>query len=277
MPFDAPPKTPAVAPQRAHGVARLTARRRGPVSVIDGLRQSGAFKLLFPRPRDTALDAVFLNTSGGITGGDRFALTAGAEAGAHLRLTSQAAERIYRAMPGVPGQVRTVLSAESGARIDWLPQETILFEGAALDRTLRIELAAEARLLACETLVFGRAAMRETVRDLRLTDRIDVLREGRLVWADRLRLEGDAQASLDRRFVAAGAQALATLVWAAPGAAERVGALRSLLPESGGASAVLPDLVVLRLAAPDSFELRRHLIPVLQHLSGAALPRPWMI
>ncbi|WP_245584746.1 urease accessory protein UreD, partial [Salipiger mucosus] len=185
------------APQRARGTGRVTARERAGRSVIGALSMSGSGKLLFPRSRGP-LEAVWLNSAGGITGGDDFAVEAGAERGAHLAMTTQAAERVYRASPGAPGRVRTRLEIAEGARLDWLPQETILYDGASLDRTLSIDMAPGARLLACEVLVFGRAAMGETVRQLHLRDRIDLRIGGRLAWADRLRLDGDAAAQLAR-------------------------------------------------------------------------------
>ncbi|MCA0938846.1 urease accessory protein UreD [Salipiger pacificus] len=237
---------------------------------------SGSSKLLFPRGLD-ALQAVYLNSSGGVTGGDAFDIAATAREGAHLAITTQAAERVYRALPGETGRVETRLVLEEGARLDWLPQETILFDGAALDRRLSVEMAGDARLLLCEPLIFGRAAMGESVTDLRHADRIDIARDGRLVWSDRLRLVGDAAACLADPAIAEGARAMATVVLAAPGAAAQVAALRGMLPETGGVSALDPDLLVLRLLAIDGFELRRHLCPILRRLSGAELPRPWMI
>ena len=237
---------------------------------------SGSSKLLFPRALD-ALQAVYLNSSGGVTGGDAFDITATAREGAHLAITTQAAERVYRALPGETGHVDTRLTLEAGARLDWLPQETILFDGAALDRRLSVEMAGDARLLLCEPLIFGRAAMGESVTELRHADRIDIARAGRLVWSDRLRLNGDAAACLADPAIAEGARAMATVVLAAPGAAAQVAPLRGMLPETGGVSALDPDLLVLRLLAIDGFELRRHLCPILRRLSGAELPRPWMI
>ncbi|MFD1344748.1 urease accessory protein UreD, partial [Litorisediminicola beolgyonensis] len=205
------------AAQRARGDLMLSARRRGAASVIDGLSMAGSSKFLFPyRHGADRLDAVWLNTAGGITGGDRFSLDVTCREAASLRLSSQAAERVYKARPGPVGRVAATVTLEPGAEALWLPQETILFDGAALERSLQVEMARDARFLGVETLVFGRAAMGERVRSLRLSDRIDIRREGRLVWADRLRLDGDAEAALANAFVGGGAGAVATLVCARP-------------------------------------------------------------
>ncbi|SDE16392.1 urease accessory protein [Salipiger thiooxidans] len=278
MPYDRSEMTgaPTIAAQRARGRARLGAKARADRTAIADLHMSGSSKLLFPRAKD-ALQAVYLNSSGGVTGGDAFEIEARAQENAHLVMTTQAAERIYRALPGETGRVDTRLTLEPGARLDWLPQETILFEGAALDRRLSVGMARDARLIACEALIFGRHAMGEVLHDLRLCDRIDVRVDGRLVLADRLRLDGDAAATLAQAHVAGGAGAMATVVHAAPGAAAMRDPLRAMLPETAGVSAISEDLLLMRLVSVDGFALRGHLAPVLRRLSGADLPRPWMI
>ncbi len=255
----------------------MGARLSGERSVIGDLRQSGSSKLLFPRPRGRALDVVTLNTAGGITGGDRFALEAHVAPGARMTISTQAAERIYRATPGQVGAVTTELTLDSDARLHWLPQETILFEGAALKRNLRLNLASDARLLACETLVFGRTAMNEQVTDLHLRDQIDLIRDGRLVFSDRLHLDGDAQSNLAQAPVAHGGLAMASVLWAAPEADTALDKIRAMLPDTAGAGCPVSDLVFIRLVAPDSFVLRKTLVPLLTHLSNDPLPRTWTI
>ncbi|MFW2542396.1 urease accessory protein UreD [Primorskyibacter sp. 2E107] len=279
IPYDltSPAKPATIAPQRARGAAFLSVRPRDGRSVIGDLSMSGSSKLLFPQGRGTMLDAVYLNSSGGVTGGDDLSLGADVLPGGALRMTTQAAERIYRAAPGAPGRVVTRLTAAADAQLIWLPQETILFDGAALDRSLSIDLARGARLLASEVLIFGREAMGERVRSLHLRDRIDLRIGDAHVFADRLRLNGDAARILDCRGTASGMIAVASVLCAAPGVASRLDALRAGLPETAGASALHDDLVFMRLLAPDGFELRRSLVPLLTDLAGTALPRPWML
>ena len=240
--------------------------------MIDTLRQSGSLKALFPRDTQQALQAVFLNTAGGLTGGDRMVIEAAATGGAHMVLSSQAAERGYRAQPGQVARVETRLKAGPGGRIDWIPQETILFEGAALDRRLHVDLAQDATALIVEPVVFGRMAMGEALHDLRFTDQWRVYRDGRLVFADAVRLIGDAHAALQRNAIGAGAAAMATVLFAAPDAA------RSLpLPDTAGASLIADDVLLIRFLARDSFALRRDLIPVIEALTSALIPRVWRL
>jgi len=260
---------------RAIGEVRLSARARTRATALGGLRQSGAFKALFPRPQGRALDAILINTAGGITGGDRFSVRAAAEAGAHLRITTQAAERAYRAQPGEIGEVRNRLSVGAGARLDWLPQETILYDGSALDRRLEADLACGARLLLVEPVLFGRAAMGEVPRAARFHDRIALRRDGRPLYLDSMRLSGDIAAHLDRPAVAAGARAMASVVFVGPEAEAHLAPLRELMPDTGGVSLIREDVLALRLLARDGYDLRAVLVPVLMQLTDA-LPRSWM-
>ena len=268
-----PPGRPAQ--PRAEGTLHLSAKRINDRSVIDGFRCSGAMKALFPQ-RTNSLEAIMINSSGGLTGGDRFAIRGSAGQGARLTLTTQAAERAYRAKDGW-ARVETRLEAQAGAHLFWLPQELILFRGASLDRSLHIDLAANARLLMVEPVLFGRLAMGEVLDQARLRDRIEIRREGRPLYRDAVRLEGDLAAQLARPGVAAGCGAMASLVFVDPGAEAHLAPIRALLPETGGASLLRADLLAVRLLAPDGFELRRHLLPILDRLSGETLPTSWRL
>ena len=220
---------------------------------------------------------VLLNTAGGLTGGDRMALRLQADAGAHVVTSTQAAERAYRAMPDSWAKVDLTLQLGSGARIDWLPQETILFEGAALTRQLHADLAADSRLLLVEPVILGRPAMGEILHAAALRDRWEVRRDGALVFADALRLEGDVTEIMARSGVAGAAGAFASILYAAPDAGQHVAPLRALLPQSGGASLIREGILFARMLARDGFELRRSLTPVIEYLSGARLPKVWRL
>jgi len=262
---------------RARGDLTLSARLRGGRSRIGQLRQQGSFKALFPRGAGPTLCAVFLNTGGGVTGGDRFTLTAEAEPGAALSLTSQAAERIYRAQPGEVGRVSTALTVGAGAVLHWLPQETIVFDGATLERRLSAEVHETGTLLAVEPLIFGRAAMRERVRDARIEDRWRIRRGGRLVFADTLRMAGDLDALLRRPAVADGAGAMASLLLVRPDAGDMAVRLGDAIGGRGACSAIRDGVLFARIVAADGFALRQSLIPAIRLLTGGDLPRPWML
>jgi urease accessory protein len=262
---------------RAVGELRLTAGLRDGATRIAGLRQQGSLKALFPHRAGPALEAVFLNTAGGLTGGDRMRIAAEVGPGARVVLSSQAAERAYRARGPVPARVQVALSVAAGGRVDWLPQETILFDGAALERRLVVDLEPGAQALIVEPVILGREAMGETVRDLRLWDRWEVRQAGQIVFADALRLHGDAAALMARAGAGGGARAWAGLILAGPDAAAMLDTVRALLPPTAGASLVRDGILFVRILARDGFVLRQSLIPVIERLTGAALPKVWRL
>ena len=260
---------------RAIGQALVSARLRGNQSVLADLRQSGSAKILFPRLPTSDLHAVLLNTAGGITGGDRFEYSASTEANAVLTITTQACERGYRAQPGSVGTLHSKLTLAPGSTLHWLPQETILFDGAALDRQLSVDMAADATLLAVEPIIFGRSAMGETLHDLRLIDQWRVRRDGVLVYADALRIKGDHDAIARRPGTLNGAGAMASLLLIAPDAGNRLEPLRAKLPREAGASLIRPGVLSARILASDGMALRSTLVPILEYLRGAPLPQVW--
>jgi urease accessory protein len=218
-----------------------------------------------------------LNTAGGITGGDQFAFSGQLAADTTLTVTTQACERAYKALPDQTGQIRNRIRIEAGARLNWLPQETILFNGSALDRRLNIDLAPGASLLMVEPLVFGRPAMGEVVSDVRFRDRIEIRRDDTPLFLDAMALTGNLHTHLSQPFTGNGAGAMALTVLVAEDAERHLGTLRKLLPETGGVSLIQQDVLVCRLLASDDFTLRQTLLPVLQELHGGDLPRCWMI
>jgi urease accessory protein len=278
--FDAASRCePAAAHQRARGALDVAFKRRGDATVLDRLRQDGALKARFPRSPDPAwAEAVMLNSSGGVASGDVLAVTAEAGAGARAVVATQAAERIYRAPPGGgPATIRNRVTVAAGAILEWLPQETILFNQASLDRRLDVEVAQGGRFLGCEALVFGRAAMGETVTTLALRDLIRVARNGVPVLHDAVRIEGAPAA--DRAACLRGVRAVATIVLVADDAESRLDALRAAFASAGaecGASA-WDGMLVGRIAAADGARLRMASVAGIQALRDVRpLPRVWL-
>lgn len=269
-----------VSPPRARGRADIAVRRLEDRSVLQDLHQSGSMRVMFPRPA-TPPTAMLVNTAGGVTGGDRFEVRARAGAGARLTVTTQAAERAYRAGTGPAARIENHLEVAEGARIDWLPQETILYDGCALHRRLRVELAQRAEALIVETLVFGRAAHGERLTDAAFRDRIEIARDGRMIFAEAIDLSGDIAAQLAHPARGNGAGALTTLILASDTAEAQLPQLRRICAENSGscagASLLAPDLLVCRALARDSFDLRRLLLPLLDHLTGCTLPICWRL
>lgn len=263
---------------RAIGTGRLSVfgDERG-VTRLRDLRQSGSLKLVFPQTHRPDAEVILVNTAGGITGGDQFSLDIDVQTGAALSVTTQAAERAYRAQSDEVGSVTTDITVQDGASLKWLPQELILFDRCALRRRLSIDLAPTGRLLMVEPVVFGRAAMPEVLRDMMFHDRIRITRAGSPLYIDGMKLVGDATAHLARPAVANGAGAMASVVLVAPEAQSQLKTVRALLPQTAGASMLSDDVLVIRQLASDSFELRRSLIPILNHLTQNTLPTSWRL
>lgn len=263
--------------QRSFGTGRLGTSVRDNRTRLATLYQEGCCKLRLPRPSGDALEAVLINTSGGLTGGDAIRWEAGAAPEARLVLTTQACERAYRST-GDAATISVHLRAGRNAHIDWLPQETILFENSRLARCLEVDLEEGATFTAVEAVLLGREAMGEEARRARLTDRWRIRRDGRLIHAEATHL-GVTDGERDGLSLLAGNNAFATVLAITPHAAEKLEALRHLLaPELAAAASVIGDRLVLRALAPSGLALRRILAPAIALLSGAgALPRLWTI
>ncbi|MCC0030663.1 MAG: urease accessory protein UreD [Brucellaceae bacterium] len=277
--------TPAAAMQRVRGEGRLAVRRRDGATVLRTLFQEGAAKIRLPRkPGEAGLEAVLINTAGGLTGGDALRWDVEAGEGTELSLTTQACEKVYRASEGT-ARADVRLDLGEGARVAWLPQETILFDGASLARTLEVDMAANATLLAVEAAIFGRTARGEIVRDLHFQDRWRIRCAGRLIHGEDQRIDGDALDILARSATAAGGSAVATVLLAGGQAVDRVDAARRLLGAfadvSSGVSAwkiAGTGKLLARLVARDDYALRKALVPLLTLLNGEApVPKIWSL
>ena len=265
-----------IALPRAIGEARVVFKRRDEATVLQDLYQQGCCKVRFPRiDPGEPLQAVLLNTAGGLTDGDHVRQTVTWRENTHAIVTTQAAERIYRSR-GEMAVVHNALEVRAGARAIWLPQETILFEGSRLERHWRADLAPDAMLFAAETWTLGRAAMGETVATGALTDAWEIYRDGRLLWADRLAFDsnrvGDLGAWAARPAVLAGNTTLLTLVVVAPEPQAACDAVNTVLGSVGtlaGATRI-GDLVLVRALARNAAHLRTTLLLLFDRLQSVA-------
>ncbi len=262
--------------QRTHGDARAALFVANGQTRLAGLRQAGSAKAILPRTHGPAPEVVFLNTSGGVTGGDALRFELALDAGAYAIGTTQTAERAYKALGGAQGagRIETRLSLGAGARLDWVPQEMILFEGSDIVRETRVDMAEDAELVFLETIVPGRAAMGETLQDLSFKDDRKIRRGGKLVFWEPLDIRG---AMLDHPAGLAGARAISSLVVLARDAADRLDAIRAALEfdDVDAAASAWDGKLVLRLMAPAAWPLRRALMQLIPRVTGAPLPRVW--
>ena len=269
--------------QRVDGAARIAVHGAGGRISITDLFQRSPCKVLLPDiDGHSRREAVFLNTAGGVAGGDRLSFRLSASGDASFIGTTQASERVYRAID-TAGSIEMRIEAADTATLQWLPQETILFDGGQLTRTTKIRVSGAARLIAMDWLILGRAASGETVRHGAFRDDWRVYRDGRLVWADAFKLSGDIADLVHRPSLLAGHTAIATILYAAANAPANVDRARAILGglacKSG--ATIVNGLMICRFAAKAAAELRRAVTDFLRSFRDGlegfapALPKVW--
>jgi len=266
--------------QRTRGRARVGFWHKDGRTRLKDLFQSGSAKLRLPRIYTGAPTGVLINTAGGLTGGDRMIYEAETGENTHAIVTTQTAERAYRS-PGGAANVSTVLTGQCGSHLEWLPQETILFDHSALERQLTAHLTGTARLLCLEAVVIGRPAMGEDVTRIHFKDRWRIKRDGKLVYADDIRLSGHPGHLLDNPAAAGGHTAFASFIDCDPDAADRLDRARSAIQTvqemndvAAGCSA-WNGVLSARFVARDGQSLRAALTSFLTSYRATGLPRVW--
>src|SRR6201981_4134288 len=252
--------------QRADGCGRVILIGSENGTRIEDLFERSPIRIMFPRTEHRAVqEAVLINTAGGIAGGDRLECSITALPQASIAVTSQAAEKVYRALYE-PARVATRLKAWESAKLAWLPQETIVFNGARFQRTTEIQLFSGAELLALEWLVLGRAAHGEVVVGGSITDSWRVKKDGRLIWADSFRITDEILPHLNRRALLANGKAVATLIYFGPYLEKRLDFLREIIPSLGCncAATLVMGILVVRFAVKESSDLKLALRSFLQ-------------
>jgi urease accessory protein len=276
-PMHADESVQVFAANRAVGRVELAVEARsGAKTRRARVREEGSLRVRFPGPASGALEAVLVNTGGGMAGGDRFALEVAAGEATRLVLGTAAAEKVYRTL-GPDATVDVKLDVGAGATLAWLPQETIMFDGARLTRRIEVDLATTAQLVLAEAVVFGRAGMGEAVEHGRLLDRWQVRRAGKLIHAENVKLDGAISEKLAQTASANGGVAVATVL-IVPGDDAMVEAIRALGAHFRGEVGVSAwnGRALVRLCAADGAMLRHDLVRVVATLRVAPLPRLWI-
>ena len=263
----------AASPVSIRAEGRLAARfaRVGERTALADLRESGGYRLKFPR--GSQCEAVIVNTGGGVAGGDDLAFEFVCDQHSAVTITSQAAEKLYRS-DGAPVTMRVCLQAADGAMLQWLPQETILFDAARLSRRFDIALHEKAEALIFESVIFGRLAMGETINHGEWHDSWRVHMGGHLAFADETRLGGDVGAHLNRPALYGGAKAAATILLRRPDASAIRDRLREQeWPGVESGFSIVNGLLVGRMLAHDPRALRAASIKIIELIGGHSVPR----
>jgi len=258
--------------QRARGATRTTFRN----NALECLFNSGSAKALLPRSYGPSNEVVLVNTAGGITGGDIFTYESGADA-SHVTVTTQAAERAYRSSHGDAARLDVKLTAQNGASLHWLPQETILFDHNHLARHIEVDMDHDSECLILESLVFGRHAMGEALSQCKFTDSWRIRRDGCLVHAEAQRLDGDPGRCLAHAAGADGAQMMAMIVYVGPRSAQIHADIKHVLDNIPSRAAVSAwnGKVVMRLLGRDTMTGKQNLTEILTAIGGVQVPRVW--
>lgn len=261
---------------RAEGAVAITAKRDGAITRIEALAESGGYRAKFPTPSGSTLEASIVNTGGGVAGGDTLDIDITVRTRARLAVTTPSAERIYRSL-GEETRINAAFTLEAGADLTWAPQATIVFSGARLKRSFKVELADTARLLMAETVVFGRRDSGEVMGFGLFQDRWEISRGGKLIFAEATRLDGNLGAALARPAVMGPANIRANIaaiiVCIAPNVGERLDAVRTALQTTStdaGASSWNGMLVVRALGD----RLDRVQASISAAISALDVPRP---
>jgi urease accessory protein len=266
--IDSPVTHPVSDLQGARGLCRIVVGGAEEGNKIIDVFQRSPLRMIFPQSSEAGVkEVVLINTAGGIAGGDRLECSVTALPNAFIAVTSQTAERVYRAL-SEPARVLTKLKVSDGARLAWFPQETIIFNWARLHRETEVEISPGAELLALDWLVFGRAAHGEQIVGGRLSDQWRVKKDGRLIWADTFNVGEEVFPHLKRRALLGNCKAIATLIYFGPGMHKRLELLRDI---SGSldclcAATSVSGLIIVRLAADSSSNLRLALHDLIDQL-----------
>lgn len=271
--------------QRISAAAHVSAKPDAGSNAIDSLYQQGSARIRFPRTQPGALQAVLLNTAGGLTGDDHIHWTAHAKSCSHLNISTAACEKIYRTH-GPPAHQTTTLDVEPQARLEWLPQESIVFNGARLNRSMDVQLGSQAEALIGESLVLGRQAMQESTDNIVIHDRWRIFRGGRLQHAEDLRIVTGKDGFAQQACMLHHYSAISTVVLLTEQTREwfqmKQAQVRQLtLPATDNIRvgvSVMPSRLVIRVLASNSFQLRKFLIPCVEILNdGRPVPTVWNV
>ena len=264
--------------QRARGLLNISTQKAYQTNTrLKNLRQEGSYRASFPRHSKGNIETVIINTAGGVTSGDKFTTTITAHENSQISITTQAAERIYHARDTLVGEIQTSLCLQKNAQLYWLPQETILFDGARLKRRLDVDLHSSAKFLMVEPLVFGREASGEKLLSGMLDDRVSISSNGQPIYIDRIKLKDNITDQLMRPALANNSHAVVSIVLVKPNAKLLLEPVRALLPQKAGASLLNDNILVVRMLAQDSYEMRTATFPILTLLTHNTVPKNWRL
>lgn len=261
--------------QRSQGSGRLVVSGSDRGTRIVDVYERSPIRVMFPKINNAIDEAVLINTAGGIAGGDCLQYDVTALPDASIAVTTQAAERVYRALDE-PARISTILNVHEKAKLAWLPQETIIFNSARIHRQMDVQISGGAELIALEWLVLGRTAHGEQMTGGSITDAWRVKKDDRLVWADSFRITDDVFPHLHEEALISNCIAFGTLIYSGADVDARLETLRgtSRAMQCRFAVTKVAGLLIARFAAMQSSHVRRGLRIFLEEASR--VPKMWL-
>ena len=262
--------------QRSNGRVEIGFISKNNSHSLAHLHQSGCLKALMPKNHSDIPEVVLINTAGGITGGDKLSVTVELKERVRATVTTQTAERVYKAGHDL-GKVEVQLNLKQDSFLDWLPQETILFDKSALKRKITVNMHKTSKLFMVESIILGRSAMGETLTNNLFVDHWRILQENKLVYTESLKLSNASE--LSGLATLGENKALATLLYVAPNAEEKVQHMRALLEQCDlvSAASAWDGKLVTRLITDSPQRLRAALIFIISEFRKKQLPRVWLM
>ncbi|AFY90087.1 urease accessory protein UreD [Chroococcidiopsis thermalis] len=238
-------------------------------------------------PEGDICHTAILHTAGGIVGGDCLSINLQLQPRSQALVTTTAASKIYRSN-GLQARQIVEIQIDEGACLEWLPQETIVFNGANYRQDLRVELAPGASWLGWEITRFGRSARGERFLQGEWRSYTEVWQQGQPLWIDRQWLPGE-EAILNSPHGLAGHSIVASLTWiGCEVSPELVTKCRDVtcnvsttIPITNYGVTRLPHGLLCRYRGSSSIEVRNWFTSVWQLLRlslldrSSCLPRVW--
>jgi urease accessory protein len=243
-----------------HTTRPILRRHKGPLRVQKHLYAEGP----------EVCQHIIVHPPGGIAGGDRLDISASVERDAWAQITSPGAAKWYRAAG--PAYQHLKLQVAAGATLEWLPQETIIFSAAQAELSTSIDLEGDALLFYWDVVALGRPASGERFDLGHFQARLDIRRDGQLLWHERQRIVG-ADGLLDSPIGLDGQPVFATLLVTGEIDSELLETCRTLSNDVRGDLTQLPGLLVARCLASEALLARGWLIDLWRLLRPALLGR----
>jgi urease accessory protein len=257
---------------RGGGTALIERRHRGPLQVQRAFHPEGP----------GVCHVYLLHPPGGLVAGDQLEVNVQVAAGAHALLTTPASTKVYRSGQGHQARQQQRLQVAAGGRLEWLPQDTIVYEGAEAALSTRVELAGDAAFLGWEMVCLGRPAAGDRFTRGTCRQRFEVFRDGRPLVIERLRVDGGGPLQA-AAWGLGGAAVHATMI-ATPAGPDELELARAALGDAPAgtalaaavlAAATLVDgALVVRARAADPAAVRTRLERLWNTLRPRALGRP---